>query len=321
MKIALDLNGGDFSPEETLKAIPYAIKKGFLRQEEIAAVGTSDALSALRDRNFPGISYYESQEIVGMGDTAGIALKKRKSSISQGMRFLSDEKIHAFVTAGNTAATVAWATVTAGRVFRWVRPAIAVPLPNVLGPCILLDAGASPACTPEHLLFFALMGSIYCTNVFGIQAPKVGLINMGSESSKGSSESKTAYRLIEERQAHFGASFDFIGNIEGDEILKSDVNVAVTSGLVGNLLLKFGEGLIHQVQNKLGIIWKIAKWLDSFHNNTDYKSIGGAALLGINGLVIIAHGKSSHKAVAHALKTAKRLAELDVIYQIKSRLA
>jgi len=309
MKIAVDLHGGDRAPEMVFRAIQLAIRNGFVEPEQLIAVGTGLTIRHLR-RHFglKKIEGFEATDVVDMGEPITSALRKRESSIAKGISGIKNGDFQGFVSAGNTAAIVSAGVAILGRLKSNLKPAIAVPIPNSTGPCLLLDAGASASNIGIFdLLHFAKMGKIYAQIIWDIPDPKVALLNIGSEVGKGDQLLRDAHDLLGQDD-----SLNFIGNTEGDRILKDDINVVVCPGIVGNQLLKFGEGVVELISEQLGFIWKVVKFLSRFTKHAEYQTIGGAPLLGVSGNIFIAHGKSSPIVLANAIRTAAKGIELDV---------
>jgi len=305
MKVAVDLNGGDHGPKVVIAGIKRAINQGFIRPEEIAAIGTPDAIGLMEHPRFVGrhqADKIECDQAVTMGDGPRNILRKDGSSMRVGIQGVADRRFDAFVSAGNTAGMVALGRKILGSIAPGLKPAIAIPLPNLIGPCLLIDAGANPLATAPELVHFGWMGGIYTREVWQVRAPRIGLLNMGSEPSKGDQTLQQAHRLLAELQAHSGLVF--AGNVEGDGILTHDINVVVCHGMVGNVILKFGEGIYQALEQKFGFILWIARIVNRFHRKADYQRTGGAPLLGLNGTLIIAHGKSTPKVIANAIRIA-----------------
>jgi len=301
MKIAVDLEGGDKAPKAVLDAVSLVIRKRLLDPGELVAIGLGETVRHLHHRlRIRKIETVECQQTVGMKDNLKQALYKKDSSIAKGMMGVKDGKFDAFISAGNTVAMVGSGVYHLGRLKKNVKPALAVPIPNRIGPCLILDVGAINHCEVNDYLHLAQMGNIYAKHVWGIANPKIGLLNIGSESTKGDKTLQTTHHEL----SRLSLGLNFIGNVEADDILNTDLNVVVCQGSVGNPLLKFGEGVVELVSYKLGLIWKAMMFFDRFTRGADYKQIGGAPLLGIEGNVIIAHGKSTAVVLANAIKLA-----------------
>ena len=261
-----------------------------------------------------------------MGDSPTSAIKsKPDSSIVKGAQFVKDSKADAFVSAGNTGAMMSASTLIMGRIPGVGRPTIGVEMPNVYGTCYLYDVGAGKDARPSHLFEYAVMGTIYAKEMGGIKNPTVGLLSMGEEEGKGNEVSNDAFNLLK------NSNLNFIGNVEGRDILTKQVDVVVCDGFVGNIILKFGESvpklLKHLLTNtandsffdklKVGISkGTLKKALKSL----DYQEHGGVPLLGVNGISIIGHGSSSSKAIMNMVLKAREMHKKDLIKKIENSI-
>ncbi len=314
MKIAVDAMGGDYAPEQIVKGVVEAAREN--RQSRgIILVGVQERVrEELEKYNTDGlpITICHSSEIVEMNDSPAVAVKKKRdSSISIAADLVRNGEASALVTAGNTGAAVA-ATVLKWRMLNKVdRPAIATVFPSPSGYTLLLDVGANVSCKPLHLLQYSIMGKVYAEHVMGIRDPKIGLLSVGEESTKGNVFTKEAYRDLQNIPG-----INFVGNVEGKDIFSNTVDVVVTDGFVGNVVLKLSEGVASALQEMLKseiektIINKVGALLmmSAFKNlkkKADYDEHGGAPLLGVNGVCIICHGRSSAKAIKNAINVAE----------------
>jgi phosphate acyltransferase len=274
----------------------------------------------------PNISVQHAESVVSMDVSATDGARMRDSSISVGIRLVKDGKADAFVSPGNTGAVMATSLLNLGRIEGVSRPAITTPFPNVHGTkTIVLDAGANADCKPHHLAQFAVMGSVYTSVMFDRKTPKVGLLSIGEERSKGNDLILNAQELLKH------AKINYVGNVEGRDILLGTVDVVVTDGFTGNILLKFAESIKpylfqsiqRQVQSNLfsrmGVAL-LAPFLTRMKKRFDYAEAGGAPLLGVNGIVIICHGSSGAKAICNALLVAHELASKGLIERIHDEL-
>jgi glycerol-3-phosphate acyltransferase PlsX len=237
---------------------------------------------------------------------------------------LKEGKADAFVSAGNTGAVVASSLVTLGRIAGVSRPAISSFWPNEGSGVVVLDVGANYECSPKHLYHFAIMGSVFAERQLGIENPRVGILNIGEEQSKGNELVKDAYKLLKH------ADLNFIGNVEGRDVFSGAVDVVVCDGFVGNVALKLSESIItfltHIVKQevkkryiaKLGAMFMRGAF-SSVRSMLDYAEYGGAPLLGANGVIIISHGKSSSRAIKNAILFAERFVKQDVNKHIEER--
>ncbi len=329
MRIALDVMGGDNGPGVIIEGSLAALEEAG-RDLEIILVGKSEILDSEISRLGLGSHPFElvdARDVITMDDQpAGTLRKKKESSIAVGLRLQCEGKADGFVSAGNTGAVVANGLFTLGRIPGVKRPGIATFVPNQGGVGILLDVGATIDCTPEHLFQFAVMGACYAELVLDIPNPRVGLLNVGEESSKGTEVVKETYKALER------SGLNFIGNAEGRDIFAGSVDVVVCDGFVGNVVLKFTEsvvamvysvmrgGLTSTARGKLGGLLLKPVFRD-LKARFDYAEYGGAALLGLNGVCTIAHGSSSAKAIKNAVLATTRNIRYDVRSAIEERLA
>ena len=328
MKIALDSMGGDYAPEMVVDGAVEAASEGDGRFQ-VVLVGKKEIIeSYIADKRLNGgnIEIVDAPEVIGMSESPATAVRrKRNSSIVTAMRLQKEGVVQAVVSAGNTGAVVASSLVSLGRLRGISRPAIAIYLPSRTGGTILLDAGANSDCEAHNLLQFAFMGSIYAENLLGRTRPKVGLLSIGEEKSKGNELTRETHELLE------GSDLNFVGNVEGRDIFMGEVDVVVTDGFTGNIVLKFSESIVHYLSDlvkeglgryplaKLGA----AMMKPVFRNvglALDYAEYGGAPLLGLNGVVIIGHGGSSARAIKNAILAAERIVESDINGIIKAEM-
>ncbi len=303
--------GGDYAPSVNVEGAVETINE---RDDiEIILVGNEPLIrQELRNNRYDAgrISVQHASEVVGMQDPPTTAIRKKKdSSIREGIDLVKAGRADAFVSAGHSGVVMATSLVLLGTSKGVVRPAIATVMPTLKDTFILLDAGANVDCKPEHLLQFALMGNTYCKLLLGKAIPKVALLSIGEEDTKGNELTKEAFKLI--KNAHL----NFIGNIEGKDMFTGKADVIVCDGFIGNIALKISEGLAETILKMLKreitsvstgrigyLMMKPA--IRNFKKRTDYDEYGGAPLLGINGACIISHGRSSAKAIKNALKVA-----------------
>jgi len=311
VRIAVDAMGGDNAPRvvvDGLCQLPPDL------DVQILLVGAPEAIRACGDLN-QRIRLIPAEVSIGMHESPAIVLrKKRNSSMAVAVELVRDGQADAVVSLGNTGAFMAFCTTMLGTLPGIRRPAIAVPIPTSTGHCLLLDAGANADTQPIHLRDFALMGSIFSQQLMGIPTPRIGLLSLGEEESKGNELTFAAAKLIR------GLPINFVGNVEGDDIPRGEVDVVVCDGFTGNVVLKFGEGLVEMLFEGLGRMIEgcvsnpddrtaMAQILRRFMGKTDYSEYGGAPLLGVQGTVIIGHGRSAAKAVANAVRAASRAAQ------------
>jgi glycerol-3-phosphate acyltransferase PlsX len=327
IRIAVDAMGGDHAPERIVAGAVEAAAAGAGRFE-VVLVGNEPLLRERFERILHGlpISIAHASETVAMDEAPASAVRRKKnSSIAVAMRRHRAGEVDAVVSAGNTGAVMGSALLTLGRLPGVSRPAIATVFPSEAGTTLLLDVGANPDCRPQNLVEFGIMGSLYAEHVFGIARPRVGLVSNGEESGKGTEAVVEGHRLLME------SGLDFVGNIQGRDILKGDVNVAVCDGFTGNVLLKFTEGIISLMTTgiKRGLARSLlarvgallmAPVFRELKKDLDYEEFGGAPLLGIDGVIVICHGGSSAKAIHNAVRVAERMVREGLNGHIKARL-
>jgi glycerol-3-phosphate acyltransferase PlsX len=330
-RIAVDAMGGDFAPlNEVYGAILAANDKNRLVDFEIVFVGDEKKITeAIKNYNPKDLNYsiVHAEEVVTMHDDPTSVLKKKKnSSLYKGIKLLADNYVDALVSAGNTGATLSTATILLGRIEGVSRPTIGSFFPTTRKfPTLLLDVGANIDVKPRYLYEFALMGSIYYKSIFGIENPKVGLLNIGEEETKGSELLLSTYKILKE------SSLNFIGNVEGRDVLLGTADVIVCDGLIGNIVLKFAESVLGLFKTKVKdysrrsiinalkvLILKPA--LRNMLKDMDYQQYGGVPLLGVNGIVIIGHGKSSPVAIKNMIYTAIEQARKEINKKIERAL-
>jgi phosphate acyltransferase len=328
MKIALDAMGGDYAPENVVRGGILAARE--FPETEFLLVGDAGKVGeALREIKSPpaNISIIHASEVIEMNEKPASALRKKKdSSIQVACKLVAEGRAEAVMSMGNTGASVAASLMILGRLKGVDRPAIAQFFPTRDGASLVLDVGATSNCKAEHLYQFALMGEVYYKLILNRERPRVGLISIGEEDVKGNDVIREAHTLLDK------AKFNFIGNIEGRDILPGNVDVAVCDGFLGNVLLKFAESLPdvifsilrEQVNRNLftrlgGLLMKPA--LHHFKKRFDYAEYGGAPLLGVNGISVVGHGKSSPKAILNALRVTLRSVEGGINREIAAQLS
>ena len=317
--------GGDHAPSVNVEGAVETVNE---RDDiEIILVGNEPLIrQELRNKRYDAgrISLQHASEVVGMQDPPTTALRKKKdSSIRIGIDLVKAGRADAFVSAGHSGVVMATSLVLLGTSKGVFRPAIATVMPTLKDTFILLDAGANVDCKPEHLLQFALMGNTYCKLLLGKAMPKVALLSIGEEDTKGNELTKEAFKLIKNTR------LNFIGNIEGKDMFTGKADVIVCDGFIGNIALKISEGLAETILKMLKreitsvstgrigyLMMKPA--IRNFKKRTDYDEYGGAPLLGINGACIISHGRSSAKAIKNALKVASGYASKRVFEAIST---
>ena len=333
MKIILDAMGGDHAPEAAVLGAFDAVKKYGLevtlvgRGEDILEVMRRNGISDLPD----GTEIFNADDVVDMHDDPAAVIHKRKnSSMIVGLRLLAEGKGDAFVSAGSTGALLTGATLLVKRIKGIRRASMAPAMPNKKGgKTVICDCGANAECTPEFLLQFGLMGSTYAKNILGISQPRVGLLNIGTEDTKGTQLQKDAYALLTD--ADRSGLIHFIGNVEGRDVPLGETDVVVCDGFTGNVLLKSIEGTAmfmgsmmkkmfkKNLLSKLGYLL-CASGVKDMMKLLDYREIGGTQFLGIKKPVIKAHGASDALSFCNALKQAAQAAQNDITPELESAL-
>lgn len=327
MRIIIDAMGGDRGVAVVVEGAVTAAKEFGCSiiltgiQEEIARHLKGQGASSLP------ITIQHAPEVVEMNEMPSVALrKKRNSSIRVGIELLKRGEADAFISAGNTGAVMATALVVLGPLPGVERPAIAAVMPTLKGNTVLLDVGANVDCKPRHLLQFAIMGHIYARDILGKEKPRVGLLSIGEEESKGNELVREAFKALEE------SSLYFIGNVEGRDVFNGNTDVVVCDGFTGNVALKIGEAVAETLEVLLRDELSQAPWsrlgyllllpaFRRFKRRVDYSEYGGAPLLGVNGVCIISHGRSTAKAIKNAIRVAKECLENQVILHIREGVA
>lgn len=323
MKIALDAMGGDHAPHEIVSGAVQAASKV---QDEILLVGDPIRIRESYSMPLPhNISIVEALQVIDMHEEPATSVRKKKdSSLVIAANLVRDGEADAMISAGNTGAATAAAHLFWKRLPGIDRPAIATILPGKNGHFVLLDSGATPDATPENLLEFAIMGSVYAEIVLGIKSPRVALLNIGQEETKGNAQVKAAYKLFERYLTNF------CGNIEGKALFKGEADVVVCDAFVGNVLLKsaqgFGQFVMEMFKESLphNPIFKLPLALlrpsiMRLRQRLDYAEYGGAPLLGVNGICLICHGHSNAKAICNAILLAQKGYEHHLLELISAR--
>lgn len=320
--------GGDYAPEREIAGAIESLKM-YGDILDITLVGNESVIrEELRKQNATHLSekILHASEVITMSDSPTAALKQKKeSSLAVAMRLHKEGKVDAVVSAGNTGAVMSAATLILGRIKGVSRPTIGTFIPSQHGVCLLLDAGANVDCRAQHLYEFATMGSLYVQYIFQKENPSVGLLNVGEEKTKGTSEVLKAYELLE------GSTLNFIGNVEGRDILKTKADVVVCDGFVGNALLKFGESFPTFLKHRLrqyaarGIVQKLFVGLSMFPLKASLRDLdpnehGGVPVLGVNGVVIVGHGSSTAKGIRNMLLRASEVVRHNINTHIEEAL-
>jgi glycerol-3-phosphate acyltransferase PlsX len=327
MRIAIDAMGGDNAPMVNVLGAAEAVKQA--SDLEILLVGREDELNgcfASEGVSKQGIVIVHAPQVIESHEKPSDAFRKKKdSSIAKGILLLKEREVEAFVSAGNTGAVVAYSIFTLGRLKGVSRPALASFFPTQTDCTLALDVGATSDTKVINLVQFALMGSIYFEKIMGRKNPTVGLLSIGEERTKGKDLTYEAFAALEK------TPLNFIGNVEGNDILRGKADVVVMEGFVGNSMLKFGESIVHLLGDairaavKSRLRYKIGGMLlrpamKGLFNKLSYEEYGGAVLLGVNGVTIVSHGRSSVKAIKNAILTARKDARERVNEIISERL-
>jgi len=320
MKIIVDAFGGDHAPLEIIKGCRRAADKLGV---SIVLAGAEDKIAACAKENkisLMGMEILEAPDVLEMNsDPVSIMKENSETSMAAGLKALAGKQADAFVSAGSTGALLVGATLMVKRVRGVRRPCIAAILPGARAPFVLLDAGANSECSAEMLDNFAMLGNVYAKHVLGLENPRIGLVNNGTEESKGDPLRQETYQKL-----RANLHIHFIGNIEAREIPNGGCDVAVADGFTGNVLIKLYEGMGKMMGGKLKrlFLWNPLNWpaLLRLRKQMDYKEYGGAPLLGLNGVVIKAHGSSDAKGIYHAIRQAKACVEQDIVGMMKGSM-
>lgn len=326
MKIGFDAMGGDHAPFETVKGAVEALE---IVEGEIILFGDETKIEQELSKyqyDKQRISIFHTTEVIENDDKPVKAIKgKADSSMVVGLKKLRKNEIDAFVSAGNTGALLAGGLLKVGRIKGIGRPALCTIYPTMSGASVLVDAGANAEVKSRNLVEFAYMGSLYAERVIGISNPKVALVNIGAEETKGTS------LYIETHQMLKDTDLNFVGNVEGRDVPSGKVDVIVADGFTGNIILKLTEGvalsIVGELKNQImknalgkigGLLLK--KNLSAFKRQLDYSEYGGAPLLGVNGLVVKAHGSSNAKAFKNAIKYAAIGVQTNLVSEISEKI-
>ncbi|EGM2716235.1 phosphate acyltransferase PlsX [Campylobacter coli] len=320
--IAIDAMGGDFGEKPIIEGVIEALKE---RPFNAILVGNPNILRPLIPKNLEQyIQYENANEVFSMNENATDALKRKKTTIYKTIELVKNGKAKAAVSAGHSGASMSLATLRLGRLKGVLRPAIATLMPNTTSKTLFLDVGANTDCKAENLFQFAIMGDAYAKEIMKISKPRLALLSNGEEECKGNELTKEAHQLMKQIPS-------FVGNAEGRDIFNGEVDVLVCDGFDGNVILKACEGvataIIHILKNEIkqSLISKIGALLmkPSFKRlkkHIDWQEYGGAPLLGVNGCVIISHGKSDARAIKNAIFQAINFSESNINQIIEKEL-
>lgn len=331
LKIVLDAMGTDQAPAKDVLGAVDAVRNSEAGRFDVVLVGNEEAirseLAKYSDVDMSRLHVRHAEQVIAMGEEPAQAVRsKRKSSIVTGLYLHRDGEADAFVSAGNTGAVMAASTLILGRLPGISRPTIASQFPAEDGFTIVADVGANVDTKPRNLYEFAVMTSVYAEQIFGYAKPRVGLLNVGEEESKGEDRALQTFELLKQ------SNLNFIGNVEGRDILKGSAQVVVCDGFVGNILLKFAESVNGLLRAKLQAYAKkslMNKLMVLFARNTlrgvfremNYEEYGGVPLLGVNGISIIGHGGSTPKAIMNMIFKAEEMARKEVNQKIAQAIA
>ena len=322
--IAIDAMGGDHGCEPIIEGLIQALDEA--KFKAILVGNQDEILSYLPQYYLDVIEIVHCEDVISMSDAATDALKRKESSIFKAVQLVRDGEANGVVSAGHSGATMTLATLRIGRLPHVNKPPLATLMPTNTGAkSLLLDVGAVTDCKPRNLYEFAVMGKAYAQEVMGISRPRIGLLSNGEEDSKGNDLTKETFPLLKEITG-------FVGNVEGRDIFNGSVDVIVTDGFTGNIVLKTSEGVASAIidlmrQNikksipaKIGALLMKRKVFTNLKKQVDYAEYGGAPLLGVNGCAIISHGSSNAKAIKNAIFQAIKFANSDINKKIEEAL-
>ncbi|MGE0814759.1 MAG: phosphate acyltransferase PlsX [Vicinamibacterales bacterium] len=328
VRVAVDAMGGDHAPARVVDGALAAARHSGVA---VTLVGRRDEVEARLaehpDAAMLGVDVVDAPDVVAMDESPAATLRRKpKASIRVAAELVGRGDAQALVSAGHTGATVMASHGVFGMLAGVDRPALAPAIPTRSGMAVLLDAGATVECRPQHLLQFGVMGSVYAEALLGLSRPRVGVLSIGEEEGKGNELTREAYRLLK------AAPLAFVGNVEARDVFSGTADVIVCDGFTGNVALKLSEGLVETVEALLGA--ELASTFSSqvgyllsrrafrrFRRRLDYSEYGGAPLLGVSGLVFVCHGRSSVKAIRNAVVAASRFAAAGIVARMERRVA
>ncbi len=313
--------GGDHAPSETVAGAVEAARRGV----DVVLVGHHESLEVELSKLDTRLPIVDAADVIGMGDDPGQALREKpQASINIAARLVAEGSADGFVSAGSTGAAMAAAAIVIGRIKGVSRPAIATIFPTPVTPTLVLDAGANPDVKPEQLAQFGIMGSVAAQALIGVEDPRVGLLSIGEEKGKGRELERAAYDLLD------AGPTNFVGNLEGRDIATDKADVIVTDGFTGNVFLKTTEGTVKLVTHYLlealsklspDVQQQVFPAVEAVGEMLDYETYGGAQLLGVKSIAVMAHGSSSRVAISNALVLARDGAEGDLPGRLAEQLA
>ena len=320
MKIGFDLMGSDSAPTNELETLKM------LREDPFCDLVVSGRGDYENDVDELGFEFRLADEVIGMHEIPSVAIRKKKnSSLGILMNLLKNQEVDAIVSAGNTGAILGFSMTTLGKIEGLSRPGLAITLPTESGYSVILDVGANVSPKSIDYYNYGLMGSILAEIIIGKKHPRIAILNIGSESVKGDDARQKAYQILQE------SNLNFIGNIEGNNIMKGFADIIVTDGFTGNVILKFSEGLIdimwHMLREEVDAVvrrrfgqYLVKPAFQGLRAKFSYEEYGGGILLGVEGVVIICHGHSSPQALKNAIKLAKMCVDFSIVKEIKKRI-
>lgn len=327
-RITVDAMGGDYAPKNEILGALAALREA----DDFELILIGDKEKILRTAHAENINLDENliqnaSQVIDMHDKPTEALKSKKdSSIVVGAKLVHDKKADAFVSAGNTGAVMAAATLLMGRIPGVSRPTIGAAFPTIgVKSCLVFDAGSSVDSKPQHLFEYSVLGTIFCKEMNGTENPSVGVLNVGEEESKGNELTFAANKLLK------NSKLNYYGNVEGNDILKGTVDIVVCDGFVGNVILKFGESVLTLLKTRIKNFAKgnllnslkalvVKNVLKAALSDMDYQTHGGVPLLGVNGICIIGHGSSSPLAIKNMILRAKEMHDKNLTMKFKEAL-
>ena len=326
--LAVDAMGGDYGPGVI---VPGAVSAARELNVKLLLVGDAPQVEAELARLSPGNASLEivhAPDVVHMHEKPSDVLRRKKgSSIQVACRLVKEGAAHGVISAGHSGATAACGIFIIGRIPGVERPALAAFLPTEKNPLVVIDAGANVDCRPYHLFQFGLMGAAFAKDIFGYPSPRVALLSIGEEEGKGNTQVKEAYELFK-----LADNINFVGNAEGRDVFSGDMDVVVCDGFVGNIIVKMSEGVAFSLMRMLkrelfsGLVTRLGTWLSKaafkrFINTVDYAEYGGAPLLGLQGICIVCHGRSSARAITNAVKMGATFVEKGTTTRLREAIA
>ena len=327
IRIAVDAMGGDFTPDNPVLGAAEAAAEN--SNIEVILVGPEDRIKEVlkkKNLNLNNLKIVHTDEYVTMDDLPAEVFKaKPNSSLNVALKLQREKQADALVSAGNTGAVLSHSTLRLGRIQGIGRATIGAELPAIKGSTLVFDVGATVDCRPDHLVEYAIMGSVFAEYIYRKKNPKVGLLSVGEEKTKGNELSLSAYEILEK------APINFVGNIEGSDVLRGTVDVAICDGFVGNIIIKLAESVLDLLKYNFkeyadkGLFKKI--WMGMMYGTLkkifkqfDYQEQGGTPLLGVNGVSIIGHGKSTPYAIKKMIFRAEQVARLEINKKIEEAI-